>query len=158
MGRHCVPIVPEGSTDLTLGDLGWERPCATTNRQVPAARPAERLCAIRELATDANHGHTPHASDERVKVSPSSARLCPMGIGSLTAQAVRASECTTGSAHRNHLCAHSDSSSNANNGIRTNTHPPTRSYNISRADKSGTAHCCIISAAAPQSCRPRSDC
>ena len=102
----CVPVITGGSTNANLGELGWEYPCIPTDSVMHAINtlPAEQLSAGRELATDANHGNIPNASDERVKVSPSSARPRPLGIGDLIAHAVRAGIDTRGWARQNRLC------------------------------------------------------
>ena len=109
--RACLPIDDGGFTTAILGELGWEPPNQSRHGEEPA--------------TVTNDGKKPHASDERVKVSPSSARLSPSGIGNLTARALLADAFTQGSAKQS--C----------------------SYNVSPANQSGTAHCCVISAAAP---------
>ena len=119
----CVPVITGGSTNANLGELGWEYPCIPTDSVMHAINtlPAEQLSAGRELATDANHGNIPDASDERVKVSPSSARPRPLGIGDLTAHAVREGTGTNDSAPRNNLCEQ-NSCNYINTGMQQHTH------------------------------------
>ena len=59
--RACMPIDDGGFTTAILGELGWEPPNQSRHGEEPV--------------TVTNDGKKPHASDERVKVSPSSARL-----------------------------------------------------------------------------------
>ena len=114
-----LPIVDQRHSTNVLGELGWEPSRAVCTENYVQPRPHTELSAV------TNDGGRSHVSDERVKASPSSARLCPSGIGNLTAHAVRAGTCPQNSARQ--LC----------------------SYRVSPSNQSGTSHCCIISAAAP---------
>ena len=79
-----LPIVDQRHSTNVLGELGWEPSCAFCIENYVQPRPHTELSAV------TNDGGRSHVSDERVKASPSSARLCPSGIGDLTAHAVRA--------------------------------------------------------------------
>ena len=82
-----LPIVDQRHSTNVLGELGWELSRDVSIENFVQPRPHTELSAV----TD--DGDRSHVSDERVKASPSSARLCPSGIGNLTAHAVRAGTC-----------------------------------------------------------------